>query len=700
MGLMKPSVRRVCLAISVAAMLTAGRPGAAASEEWEVRSPDGALVFVLRLGAAAEPDAGRLSYTLVRARGSVRTSVLERSALGVRRDDQRFVENLRLASAEPPTVVDETYSAVHGKRRSIRHRAQQQTFTFVNEADARLEVVVRVADDGAAFRYGFPDHDASRRNWSRSHRVHGLRRVPARGCCRTQPAGQYTPAYEDLFVEVAGRHERADARRGGRSRRCSRMLAVARWCSSPRRTWTSTTRRRDSRRRRLAAVYRDPVAGSGRRAGRRRGGALLGLPWTLPWRVLIVGRESLPTSSSPRSSRTCRRPSAVADTSWIRPGRASHGAGGRTTTARGTRRRSQSFIDFAAEMGWEYSLVDANWNLMDPAALAARAGPRAREERRHAALVQLGRAAQRGDRAAARSACTCATCAASEFAKLRDWGIKGVKVDFWQSDKQDRIRAVPRPAARRGRRSTCWSTSTGARCRAGGRARIRTSCRWRPCRAPSSTSSTRTYPAKAAWHNTVLAFTRNVVGPMDYTPVTFSDSKYPQLTTTGTSWRCRSCSSRGCSTSPTACRLIARCRTTRSHVPEGGAGRVGRDAASGGHAGHAGGRRPTKRGRVVHGRHQRRRRAAHRGREPVVSGTGRTPREHRDRRWRAAPAGRLDAHRDRPRQAQDGAPASRRVRGARGRDAMSLGTGSALPSTVPVPFDAVASTRETGTRNP
>ena len=27
-----------------------------------------------------------------------------------------------------------------------------------------------------------------------------------------------------------------------------------------------------------------------------------------------------------------------------------------------------------------------------------------------------------------------------EFAKLRDWGVKGVKVDFWQSDKQDRIR--------------------------------------------------------------------------------------------------------------------------------------------------------------------------------------------------------------------------------------------------------------------
>jgi len=41
------------------------------------------------------------------------------------------------------------------------------------------------------------------------------------------------------------------------------------------------------------------------------------------------------------------------------------------------------------------------------------------------------------------------------------------------------------------------------------------------------------YPEKAAWHNTVLAFTRNVVGPMDYTPVTFTDHKYPRLTTDG-----------------------------------------------------------------------------------------------------------------------------------------------------------------------
>ena len=40
-----------------------------------------------------------------------------------------------------------------------------------------------------------------------------------------------------------------------------------------------------------------------------------------------------------------------------------------------------------------------------------------------------------------------------------------------------------------------------------------------------------TFTDKAACHNATLPFTRNVIGPMDYTPCTFSDSQYPHITT-------------------------------------------------------------------------------------------------------------------------------------------------------------------------
>ncbi len=36
---------------------------------------------------------------------------------------------------------------------------------------------------------------------------------------------------------------------------------------------------------------------------------------------------------------------------------------------------------------------------------------------------------------------------------------------------------------------------------------------------------------KAACHNATLPFTRGIVGSMDYTPCTFSDSQHPHITT-------------------------------------------------------------------------------------------------------------------------------------------------------------------------
>ena len=36
---------------------------------------------------------------------------------------------------------------------------------------------------------------------------------------------------------------------------------------------------------------------------------------------------------------------------------------------------------------------------------------------------------------------------------------------------------------------------------------------------------------RAPSHNATLQFTRNVVGPMDYTPATFTDSQFPHITT-------------------------------------------------------------------------------------------------------------------------------------------------------------------------
>ena len=128
----------------------------------------------------------------------------------------------------------------------------------------------------------------------------------------------------------------------------------------------------------------------------------------------------------------------MADTSWIRPGRASWSWWSDDDSPQ-NEAALKSFIDFGAEMGWEYSLIDANWNLMDPAALA-RVVAHGRDKNIGMLLWYNSGGPHNEVTEQPRDRMHLRDVRRKEFAMLRDWGVKGVKVDFWQSDKQDRIR--------------------------------------------------------------------------------------------------------------------------------------------------------------------------------------------------------------------------------------------------------------------
>jgi hypothetical protein len=119
-----------------------------------------------------------------------------------------------------------------------------------------------------------------------------------------------------------------------------------------------------------------------------------------------------------------------------------------------------------------------------------------------------------------------------EFAKLKNLGVAGIKVDFFMSEKQDMMRfyldlledaaqyelmvyyhgcLVPRGWARTYPHLMTYEGVRGAEWYNNG---------------PEFTTT-------APQHNAILPFTRNVVGAMDYTPVTFTNSQYPHTTSYG-----------------------------------------------------------------------------------------------------------------------------------------------------------------------
>jgi hypothetical protein len=155
-------LRRILLlgsSCSLAALLGCGdnlpaQPDASAGtpvvpSEQTVTSPDGALAVTFRV------TDGRPTYAIARAG----TPVLAPSALGLRFQDSELADGLEIASVDRRSV-DETWETVWGDSAEVRDHYEELVVHLRQTATARrLDVIVRVFDDGVGLRYAVPAQD-------------------------------------------------------------------------------------------------------------------------------------------------------------------------------------------------------------------------------------------------------------------------------------------------------------------------------------------------------------------------------------------------------------------------------------------------------------------------------------------------------------------------------------------------------------
>ena len=191
----------------------------------------------------------------------------------------------------------------------------------------------------------------------------------------------------------------------------------------------------------------------------------------------------------------------------------------------------QPFVDWAAEMEWEYTLLDAHWNVHSDEAIE-RFIRSARDKGVGVWLWYNSGGPNNEVFEQPRDRMYEAETRRAEFAKLAAWGVAGVKVDFFQSDKQAGIQLfwdILADAAE----SQIMVNLHGCTIPRGWRRTWPHLMTMEGVRGAEQYGFDEGFPETAVWHNTILPFTRNVVGPMDYTPVTFSDFLFPHLTTNG-----------------------------------------------------------------------------------------------------------------------------------------------------------------------
>ncbi|MFO7935844.1 MAG: glycoside hydrolase family 97 catalytic domain-containing protein [Bacteroidales bacterium] len=519
----KPAGRTTLIIAVVAglSMLT----GCKAENSWQVSSPGNQIrVEVLKQNAAIT---GQLHYLVYMNRDGSFIRLTDPSPLGIEREDGSFIDNLELMSVKQKEDLKDRYSLVSGKKLTCESLWNEMELCFTNQEKQKICITFRAYDNGIAFRYAFPGN--SNRNFRITREVTGF--DFGEGSFWGHPydtVSKWAPAYETYFSGPMEIGTGAPWNKNGwafpillESNGAWMLVSEAGLDGS----YGACHLHPDC----TDGLYRIRFPEQEEAMGYFENTSYSSLPWHSPWRFIAVGdslspvvETTLPTDLS--------APSKVDDIAWIKPGRATWSWWSDSDSPQDYN-RLVPFVDFAARMGWEYSLVDANWNHMKNGDIEQLA--RYADEKNVGLLLWYNSGGKHNvvgeeprdlmdDREQRRM----------EFERIRDMGIKGIKVDFFQSDKQEIIRLyteILEDAAEFG----LLVNFHGCTLPGGWRRTWPNLMTMEAIRGGESYKFDRAFPGKAPSHLAIVPYTRNVVGPVDYTPCTFSDHTYPHLTTFG-----------------------------------------------------------------------------------------------------------------------------------------------------------------------
>lgn len=364
--------------------------------------------------------------------------VMGLSRLGIYRSDADFASKIRLVKVTPEYLVTDHYQLVTGKKRDITYQANKTILETKNIAGMRMNVVFQISNDGVAFRYEFPDKSESiyqitkeatdfhfypqTRGWLQpkadaqtgfehtnpSYEAHYLMDKDLNAIPPNHNGWVY-PAlfkYKDTWILIT----EADL---GKS-----------YCGTALEQSTS----------KYTFNIHFP-----QKAETIPGKALLPesvLPWKTPWRIIALG--DLKSVAESTLGTDLAAPTKLRDTKYIKPGKASWSWILKKDAAT-VYAVQKSYIDFSAEMNWRYCLIDAGWDKTigyDSVKILADYA----KKKGIGILLWYNSA---GDwntvKFTPRNKLLTHKSRVREFARLREMGVKGIKVDFFGGDGQSMI---------------------------------------------------------------------------------------------------------------------------------------------------------------------------------------------------------------------------------------------------------------------
>lgn len=450
-------------------------------------------------------DNGNEAFSITYDCDGNRREVMHLPTYGLRFTDDGD-DRQHLIGWEKTGVIDEQYDMSTGKRRRCHNQANEYSYRFADEHGHEYKMVFRLYNDGVAFRYELPTSvgDDIPQEVTTYRIDEGTKRWMQR----------FNPSYEEFFpMTESGEGE-------------TRLWGYPALLQNDENVWTLISEAGIEKRHAASSLRNDQKANE-YQVFINWFQTANDSEWHSPWRVLIIGSLADVVESTLITD-VCEE-NKIGSTEWIRPGIVSwiywaHNRGSKDFQI------VKQYIDMAYDLSLPYVLIDWEWDIMGNGGTIEDALQYAAERNVRVLLWYNSSTAWTTNGAGGPLfKLNAPEDREREFTWLAEKGVAGVKIDFFSGDTQETMEYcidLLESAARH----HLLVNFHGATIPRG----------WQRT-YPNLMSVEAVYGAewynnapvlthKAAAHNTTLPFTRNVIGPMDYTPCTFSDSQHPHIT--------------------------------------------------------------------------------------------------------------------------------------------------------------------------
>ena len=506
-------------------------PCQAELNDWTIQSPSRELSIDIRSDAGMEFRISSVSGVVVD--WSPLGLVLSSQDSDLNEHSYDLSQDLEYVGAQTREVCDQ-YRLKIGKRLENHVCGNELVLNFLSQSGLPLSVALRAYDDGVAFRY-IVQTDTDFVDSLSFRLVSEQTAFDMSSATKVFPqpydhADSWRPSYEAPALSAGDVVGRSTPKELGAGWSMPMLFEVGKdWVLIHESGLVGQSYGSHIAPEVVDKVYRltGPLADEA--LGHGNTDAYFTLPWKSPWRVMIVGGLSKIVQSNLVQTLA---PPATIDSEWVEPGRASWSWLSDHDSSQDPA-RLRDFVDLAAEMGWEYSLVDANWNRI-PKEAFSRLLSHAAEKNIGLFLWYNSGGKNNAVTEAPRNLMSDRALRRAEFERISALGIRGIKVDFWHSDKQFMIQRYLDLLADAAdfKLLVNFHGSTIPR----GWERT-----WPNLMTMEAVRGHEFYTFESQPHygelapsqNALVPFTRNVIGPMDSTPVIFAPKLISRLTTYG-----------------------------------------------------------------------------------------------------------------------------------------------------------------------